>query len=200
MNPTIYDLKQRCRKQHDSEPYAKYVIRYISIYVTWLLVRTPITANQVTLLQIAFGIIGAIFFGFGQFVLGVVFLQFGFILDCCDGEVARWNMQESKAGEYLDLIGHRIVIPLYFFGLGIGTGYIVFGFFAALFSQKFVSLGESGTQKQRWKWFFLYPGSMNVITIGAVFGLLPYVIIAYGVTIPIGRLIQVNRTFKRLDE
>ncbi len=198
MNPTIYDIKQRCLKGYDSEPYAKYVIRYISIYVTWLLVKTSITANQVTLLQIAFGITGSVLFGFEQFVLGVIFLQAGFILDCCDGEVARWNMQESKAGEYLDLIGHRIVIPLYFFGLGIGTGNLIAGLLAGLFSQKFVSLGESGIQKQGWKWFFLYPGSMNVITIAAIFGLLPYVIIAYGVTIPIGRLIQVNRIFRRI--
>lgn len=200
MIKTIKNLKSVCRKDFDSEPYAKYVIRHISIYITWLLVRTSITANQVTVLQNIFGVIGTVLFGYGKFITGAIFLQIGFILDCCDGEVARWKTQESKAGEYLDLMGHRIVIPLYFFGLGIGTGNIVMGMLAGLFSQKFVRLSEAGTQKQSYKWFFLYPGSMIMMTIFAISGNLNWLIVFYGITIPIGRLIQVYKMFRRMDE
>lgn len=150
------------------------------------------------MLQIFYGVLGSFHLAIGNFIVGVICLQVGFILDLCDGEVARHFKQESKAGEYLDLVGHRIVIPLYFCGLGLGTGYVLFGILAGLFSQKFVNLGESHTQKQGIKWLFLYPGSMIMITIGAIFGGLEYLIIFYGVTIPIGRLIQINRTFRRI--
>ena len=180
------------------EPYAK-LLRPLSKHFTKVFIKFNMSANQVTLLQIAFGINAAVLFGMGYFILGCIYLQIGFILDLCDGEIARRTNTESKAGEYLDLIGHRIVIPLYFFGLGLGTGNIMAGFIAGLFSQKFVNIGESGTQKQGFKWFFLYPGSMNVITIGAIFGLLPYIIIIYGIAIPIGRLFQIYKTFKKME-
>ena len=136
MKPTIRNLRFYCRKT-DSSFYAKQ-LRPISIYLTWLLVRTPVSANQVTVLQGLVGIVGAVLLGYGKFVLGAIFLQIGYILDLCDGEVARWKHQESKSGHYLDLICHRIVTPAMFFGLGIGTGYIVAGMIAGLFSVKFV--------------------------------------------------------------
>ena len=136
MKPTIRNLSFYCKKI-DKSRYAK-LLRPVSIHLTWLLVRTPITANQVTVLQCLVGLIGAVLLGYGKFVLGAMFLQFGYILDLCDGEVARWKKQSSKAGNYLDLIGHRIVTPAMFFGLGIGTGYIVAGMIAGLFSVKFV--------------------------------------------------------------
>ena len=137
MKPTIRNLKFYCKHQTEPSLYAKQ-LRPISIRLTWLLVRTPISANEVTILQCIFGLIGAVLFACSEYVLGAIFLQIGYILDLCDGEVARWKHQESKAGNYLDLINHRIVIPAMFFGLGIGTGYIVAGMIAGLFSVKFV--------------------------------------------------------------
>ncbi len=136
MKPTIRNLTFYCKKI-DLSLYVK-LLRPFSIRLTWLLVRTPITANQVTGLQFILGIIGAILFGYRKFVLGAVFLQFGYILDLCDGEVARWKKQQSNAGNYLDLICHRIVTPAMFFGLGIGTEQIVTGMIAGLLSVKFV--------------------------------------------------------------
>ena len=136
MNPTIRNLRFYC-KRVDIPIYGR-TLRRVSIYLTWLLVRTPISANQVTILQGIVGIVGAVLLGYRKFVLGAIFLHLGFLLDLCDGEVARWKHQESRSGNYLDLIGHRIVIPAMFFGLGIGTGYIVAGMIAGLFSVKFV--------------------------------------------------------------
>jgi phosphatidylglycerophosphate synthase len=136
MKPTISNLIFYCKK-NDLSLYAK-LLRPFSIHLTWLLVRTPISANQVTVLQGIFGIIGAVLLGYGKFVLGAVFLQIGYILDLCDGEVARWKHQQSNAGNYLDLIGHRTATPAMFFGLGIGTGYIVAGMIAGLLSVKFI--------------------------------------------------------------
>ena len=121
-------------------------MRRLSLYFTWLLVRTPLTANQVTILQEVCGVAGAVALGLGTpgyVLLGVALLQVGYVLDLSDGEVARWKGQASYSGYFLDIVGHVIVIPSFFFGLGYGawavTGrqeVLVAAFVSALFSLK----------------------------------------------------------------
>ncbi|NHZ85734.1 MAG: hypothetical protein GWP19_07620 [Planctomycetia bacterium] len=213
-DPTFKNLKKVVQKEIEPEPYAKYVVRPISILFTWLFVRTPISANQVTVLQEILGIVGAILFGFGRFILGSLFLQIGYILDCSDGEVARWKNQQSESGEFLDLIGHMIIIPFYYFGLGLGlflkTGQLIAliaGFLAALFTiktEKIISTSDKGLNIGRrgfFKSLFRYPDSMNVITILAIIdwffksNLLFYCIIIYGIGMTVGRIQQIYKTF-----
>ncbi len=142
MKPTLANLKKVTRKSHEPEPYARYFIRPISILFTWIFVRTPISANQVTIVQEILGITGAISLGFGDYnlsLLGVFLLQLGYVLDCSDGEVARWKNQQSVKGVFLDLVGHVLVIPAYLyafaFGIWMRTGQIevlIIGFITAL--------------------------------------------------------------------
>ena len=70
MKPTIKNLKKVIGRPNEIDPYAKYIIRPISIWFTWVFVRTPLTANHVTIIQEIFGIIGAVLFAYGKFVLG----------------------------------------------------------------------------------------------------------------------------------
>ena len=215
--PTLANLRKITQKENEPEPYAKYVVRPISVLFTWGFVRTPITANQVTLLQELIGIIGAIFLINGNFVIGALLLQLGYILDCSDGEVARWKNQQSEQGKFLDLIGHMIVIPFYYFGLGLGLylqqGQIItliMGFLAALFSLKIekflvsengnLEIGRRGLIKS----LFRYPDSMNIITILAftdwIFqtNFLFYCIIIFGIGMTLGRFQQIYQTFKSI--
>ena len=123
--------------------YGRFFVWKISAPITYLLVRTPISANQVTVIQEIIGTIGAIMLAVPSIkimLLGIFLIQFGFILDCVDGEVARYKGQCSVRGVFLDLIGHQIVIPFYIFftslGVFIRTGQIdalVVGFLGALF-------------------------------------------------------------------
>lgn len=217
MKPTIKNLKKVIGRPNEIDPYAIYFVRPISIWFTWVFVRTPLSANHVTILQEIFGIIGAVLFACGNYVLGAIFLQVGFILDNSDGEVARWKKQQSESGKFLDLIGHMIVIPFYFFGLGLGL-YIqqgniitlIMGFLAGLFSLKLEKLltNEDGDlelgRRGFFKSLFRYPDSMNVITILAIIdwivntNLLFYCIIIYGIGITFGRMQQIYKTFKSI--
>ena len=123
--------------------YGRFFVWKISAPITYLLVRTPISANQVTVIQEIIGTIGAIMLAVPSIkimLLGIFLIQFGFILDCVDGEVARYKGQSSVRGVFLDLIGHQIVIPCYIFftslGVFVRTGQIdalVVGFLGALF-------------------------------------------------------------------
>ena len=214
MKPTIKNLKKVIGRPNEIDPYAIYIIRPISIWFTWIFVRTPLTANHVTIIQEIFGIIGAVLFAYGRFVLGVIFLQFGFIMDNSDGEIARWKNQQSKKGKFLDLIGHMIVIPFYFFGLGLGLYLLqgeiitlIMGFLAGIFSLKLEKLitNEGGdlelVRNGFFKSLFRYPDSMNVITILAIIdwffksNLLFYCIIIYGIGMTVGRMQQIYKTF-----
>lgn len=217
MKPTIKNLKKVIGRPNEIDPYAKYLVRSISIWFTWLFVRTPLSANNVTIIQEVFGVIGAVLFACGRFVLGAIFLQLGFIMDNSDGEVARWKDQQSESGKFLDLIGHMIVIPFYFFGLGLGLYLqqgeiitLIMGFLAGLFSlklEKFIINEDGDLELARHgflKSLFRYPDSMNVITISAIFdwlfnsNLLFYCIIIYGIGMTVGRLQQIYKTFQNV--
>ena len=96
--------------------YAK-PIRRISIRFTWLLLHTPLSANQVTVLAILIGIAGALLLAWSDFwplVIGLVLLQLSFVLDYSDGEIARYQAVQrgrttGAGGAYLDWIGHYYV-------------------------------------------------------------------------------------------
>ncbi len=83
-------------------------MREVSLRVDRYLVNTRVTPNQLTYLMtvsrcargptlLVPGIAGA--------VLGVVATQLYLLLDCVDGEIARWKKQYSLGGVYLDRVG-----------------------------------------------------------------------------------------------
>lgn len=93
-------------------------LRDLSPYVTWVLLKTPISANGVTALMIFTGWATAaalLIPGIWGPVLALVLGQLQMLIDCCDGEVARWRKTKSPAGHFLDAVGHyttEALIPL----------------------------------------------------------------------------------------
>lgn len=93
-------------------------LRDLSPYVTWVLLKTPISANGVTGLMIFTGWATAaalLIPGIWGPVLALVLGQLQMLIDCCDGEVARWRKTKSPAGHFLDAVGHyttEALIPL----------------------------------------------------------------------------------------
>ncbi|MFQ5822875.1 MAG: CDP-alcohol phosphatidyltransferase family protein [bacterium] len=140
----VKDFKYRVNPEERQGSYGYYFMRRLSLIVTWLLLNLGLSANQVTLLQIISGILGCVFFAFPKtefLLLGVLFMQLGFLFDNVDGEIARFQKQVSMTGKYLDTIGHEIVVPFMFFGLAVGCYFrtgnlevIIFGFLAGLFA------------------------------------------------------------------
>ena len=96
--------------------------RRISAYVTWALVRTPLSANAITVLMAAVGAAGAALFAFRGIwgaIVGAVLIQLYLILDCSDGEVARIRGATSAAGIFLDRLGHYVVEAILFVAMGV---------------------------------------------------------------------------------
>jgi phosphatidylserine synthase len=77
--------------------------------LTRLFLATPISANGVTALMIPAGLLAALTLtlpGLLAAVGAVLLIQLQLLLDCCDGEVARWRRTFSPKGPYLDAIAH----------------------------------------------------------------------------------------------
>lgn len=128
--PSIKELRAATQPDPKKETvwYAKYVIRKVSIYFTWILLYTPLTANQATFIQAVLGIAGSTLLAFGGYkwsILALILIQLGYIFDCVDGEIARYRKKSSINGIFIDSLNHAVVIPSIFLGLSIFSYYLV---------------------------------------------------------------------------
>ncbi len=96
----------------DSPIIDRYIIRKISGFISGLLVKTPVTPNQVTITSLVIGILAAVFFSHGAhtytIIAGVLYF-ISTVFDQCDGEVARFKHMESDFGRFFDIIVDSIV-------------------------------------------------------------------------------------------
>jgi hypothetical protein len=100
------------------------LIRHLSTRVTRYLAATPLSANQITFISLLFGLASAVVFSFGEYhwdLWGGIFLFVMYLLDHCDGEVARIKGQNSRSGAMFDTFVDWITHAAIFIGLGIGS-------------------------------------------------------------------------------
>lgn len=148
-NPSIAELKevtqpQEIRGRHSSEHWLNEVyLRKVSPYQTRVLLKAGFSANGVTYLMIASGFAAGLALlipGLPGGLLAAFFGQLQMLLDCSDGEVARWRQTSSPAGVFLDKLGHYIAEGFIPIALGIravggvtelesqNLGFVVLGF------------------------------------------------------------------------
>lgn len=101
-----------------------YLNRKLSRPLTRLILRTPLTPNQVTAISCGIGLMGAAcFWGDGYLwpILGGLLLQFSAVVDCIDGEIARVKFLESPLGAWLDITLDTVVHIAIFLGVGMAV-------------------------------------------------------------------------------
>ena len=108
----------------DTEGFmSRHVERRISLAITRRLVGTRITPNQMTLVSLSIGLLGAPFFlsaePLHQLIGALLFLTHS-ILDGCDGELARLKFLESPRGARLDFWGDNLVHVAVFGCMAVG--------------------------------------------------------------------------------
>jgi phosphatidylglycerophosphate synthase len=100
------EVRLRANAEHWT---ASLYLRDISVYLTWLLLKTSISANGVTGYMILVGWLTAFSLlipGIAGASAALILGQLMMLVDCSDGEVARWRDQRSPAGVFLDKVGH----------------------------------------------------------------------------------------------
>ncbi|MBI5624134.1 MAG: CDP-alcohol phosphatidyltransferase family protein [Elusimicrobia bacterium] len=108
------------RLPQPNDGYIAQLDRRISIPISKLLVRTPVTPNQITASALVLGLLGSWLIATGVHswqVAGALILWFCVILDGCDGEVARLKLLMSPGGGRFDIITDNIVHVALFLGI-----------------------------------------------------------------------------------
>lgn len=96
-------------------------MREVSLRIDRHLVPTSVTPNQLTYLMTLCGVLAApalLVPGIAGAVLGVVMVQLYLLLDCVDGEIARWKKQFSLHGVYMDRVGAYLTDAAVLVGFG----------------------------------------------------------------------------------
>jgi len=99
-----------------SAPLANYLLRFIADF-SW------ITPNHVTVFSLIIGIVASICFLIASpfsMIIGAILVQLSFIVDCMDGQLARYRQQFSVLGAWLDRVSDRVKDFFYFFTLALG--------------------------------------------------------------------------------
>jgi phosphatidylglycerophosphate synthase len=109
--PSISDLKKVAFYQ--DEPFTYKIFRRVSIYCSYWLVRWRVDPNVISLLWLV-AMMGASWVvsfssGLGGRLIAIGLVCLHFILDCCDGEVARITNRTSRVGSNLEQTIHWIV-------------------------------------------------------------------------------------------
>ncbi|MFF3853779.1 DUF5941 domain-containing protein [Micromonospora sp. NPDC002575] len=95
-----------------------------SPYVTKASAKLGLTPTGVTAISVLFAAVAAVLFGVGgrpALVTGAVLLYLGFVLDCVDGQLARYTRHFSAWGGWLDTMADRAKEYLVYAGLGYGA-------------------------------------------------------------------------------
>jgi phosphatidylglycerophosphate synthase len=122
--PDVATLRAICHREklaRDRRPWYA-ASRQVSIYLTWLLAHTGVTANQVTLFSVLLAGTGGILIAAPPASLslcGALALLAYHLLDKVDGDIARFRKTFSIVGVYLDEVGHAVALAGILLGLGL---------------------------------------------------------------------------------
>lgn len=104
--------------------FSVFVLRKFSKLLTKLAVKIRATPNQVTLVSLVIGLYAAYSFAKGDLwsiFVGALLLQISLVVDCVDGELARYTRQFSDLGRWLDALTDRVKEYSALFGLAYGA-------------------------------------------------------------------------------
>lgn len=130
----------------------RYLFRPISFPLTRLLVRTPVTPNQVSYAVAVLVVVGCWLTAhesFGAALAGTFVVLIASYVDCCDGEIARLKLVSSRFGAWLDTIVDELSSV---------------GYMAAIGWHCHLRYGELGA----WRWAFecaAWPGNVATLDI-----------------------------------
>jgi hypothetical protein len=124
MGVSLSQLRERCQlpvRQHNDVAGLLFG-DFASLPITKLFVDLRWSPNIATLGMLVCGLLGAALQVAGGWwaLSGAVLLVLYYVLDCVDGEVARWHGIEDMRWGYYDTIFHLLVKPSAFLGVGIG--------------------------------------------------------------------------------
>jgi archaetidylinositol phosphate synthase len=103
--------------------WTNYLYYPLSIRLVYAIRNTNITPNALTLSSLALALIGCALFAFGDRAhvwTGLLFVQLSYVVDCADGQLARYKQLYSTLGGWMDQTADRIKEFAVYFALAYG--------------------------------------------------------------------------------
>ncbi len=124
----IRELRRRCQgtaPAPERETFTGKKARFFSIFLTRLLLLTPITPNMITVISVLVFMTGVFLFltqNYVAAIVGAVLVFCATVLDGCDGEIARFRGLKYAAGAlYVEPVSHDVQYGVMFLPLGIAA-------------------------------------------------------------------------------
>ena len=108
----------------EDDLFATYCVSSYSPRLVKIAARLGLTPTAVTWISVLFAVAAAGLFaagGRGAAVIGAILLYFGFVLDCVDGQLARYRRRYSRFGGWLDVLADRGKEFAVYAGLAVGA-------------------------------------------------------------------------------
>ena len=131
--------KRAMDRKENMFPY--YIVRPISYVMTIPFLFFGVSANAVSIFSTVVAVFASILIAFGSYEMriagaGLVFLWI--VLDCVDGNLARYYRKPSNKGAFLDAMGGYVVNATVFMAIGssayMQSGHVLFLYFGYLAS------------------------------------------------------------------
>ena len=107
----------RTKNQND-EWWSSFVTSPLAILANWFVVDWPwLTPNRITLLSLLTAIMASVFIVIGgrtNFFIAAGLINLSHVLDCMDGQMAKYRGAGSRFGNYFDKVSDQISIFLWF--------------------------------------------------------------------------------------
>lgn len=122
---TLKDVRERAQTRPETVKriMSRYFYRQISVYLTYLFLKMKWSANAVTLFSVVFGFLGFYFYSLGTpegYVWGALMMGLFLLVDYSDGEVARYNDDQTMTGLFIELFAHYFINSFIYMGLAFG--------------------------------------------------------------------------------
>jgi len=109
-------------KNKDDEWWSSFVTSPLAIAVNYVVVDVKwLTPNLITLFSFITAILSTVFIIIGgpfNFVFAALLIHISHILDCMDGQMARYRKTSSLSGSYYDKLTDQIQVIIWFIAMG----------------------------------------------------------------------------------
>lgn len=119
----LYNKNSPKNKNRNSGPIdARLLLRDLSLPVAYFLARRGVSANKITLIFLAISLLANALFiipSFYTLILLIILLEIAQLLDCVDGQLARYQGISSKLGHNFDTLAHVLITGTFIIAFGI---------------------------------------------------------------------------------
>jgi len=115
-------LKLNLANRSNDGFFSVLVLRRLSKPLTAFSVKFGISPNLITFISLLVGFYAAYLFSQSQYLAGAIFFQLSLIIDCSDGEVARYTRKFSDFGRWFDASTDRVKEYLVYASLAYSAG------------------------------------------------------------------------------